>query len=118
MTNEYDFLKKLRYEYYKGTTEIMDNEVNELVEDVVDRLNTQDYNKNELLKIKQFQDQQIEKLKEKLKKSNQEKIKFAIDELRCVKRVADGRTYLAHYIHDRIDELREQLTHQHEDKGE
>ena len=64
------------------------------------------------------QSQQIEKLKEKLKKSNQEKIKFAIDELRCVKRFADGRTYLAHYIHDRIDELREQLTHQHEDKGE
>lgn len=64
------------------------------------------------------QSQQIEKLKEKLKKSNQEKIKFAIDELRCVKRFADGRTYLAHYIHNRIDELREQLTHQHEDKGE
>lgn len=34
MNNEYNFLKKQRYEYYKGTTEIMDNEVYEFVEDI------------------------------------------------------------------------------------
>lgn len=67
MTNEYDFLKKQRYEYYKGTTEIMDNEVNELVEDVVDVLNQKAYNINELLKIKQFQAQRIAELEEQLK---------------------------------------------------
>lgn len=64
MTNEYKFLKKQRYEYYKGTTEIMDNEVNELVEDVVDVLNQKAYNINELLKIKQFQAQRIAELEE------------------------------------------------------
>lgn len=62
------------------------------------------------------QSQQIEKLKEELKKSKQEKIKFAITELRNVKKFVDGRTYLAHYILNRVDELRKQLTHQH--KGE
>lgn len=67
MTNEYDFLKKQRYEYYKGTTEIMDNEVNELVEDVIDVLNQKAYNINELLKIKQFQAQRIAELEEQLK---------------------------------------------------
>ena len=69
MNNEYDFLKKQRYEYYKGTTEIMDNEVDEFVEDVVDVLNQKSYNINELLKIKQFQAERIAELKEQLKNS-------------------------------------------------
>ena len=69
MNNEYDFLKKQRYEYYKGTTEIMDNEVDEFVEDVVDVLNQKSYNINELLKIKQLQAERIEELKEQLKNS-------------------------------------------------
>jgi chromosome segregation ATPase len=53
-----------------------------------------------------------------LKEMNQDKISFAINELRNVRKFADGRTYLAHYINNRVDELRKQLTHQHEDKGE
>ena len=69
MSNKYEFLKKQRYEYYKGTTEIMDNEANEFVEDVVERLNTQDFKKKELLKVKQIQDERIVELKEQLKKS-------------------------------------------------
>lgn len=67
------------------------------------------------------QSQQIDKLKEELKESKQEKIKFAIAELRNVKEFVDGITdveELAHYILNRVDELRKQLTHQHEDKGE
>ena len=69
MTNEYDFLKKQRYEYYKDTGLIVDNEVDDFVRNVVERLNTQDFNKNELLKVKQIQDQRIAELKEQLKKS-------------------------------------------------
>ena len=64
--------KKQRYEYYKGTKEIIDNELDEYVEDVVDRLNTQDYNKKELLKVKQNQDQQIAELKAENKKLQQQ----------------------------------------------
>lgn len=75
MTNEYEFLKKQRYEYYKGTTEIMDNEANELVEDVVDVLNQKDYNIIELLKIKQFQAERIAELEEQLKNSIRPKFK-------------------------------------------
>lgn len=59
-------LRKRRYEYYKGTTEIMDNEANKLVEDVIDVLNQKDYNIIELLKIKQFQEQRIAELEEQL----------------------------------------------------
>ena len=69
MNNEYDFLKKQRYEYYKDTGLIVDNEVDDFVRNVVERLNTQDFNKNELLKVKQIQDQRIAELKEQLKKS-------------------------------------------------
>ena len=36
MTNEYEFLKKQRYEYYKGTSEIVDNELDDFVDDVVE----------------------------------------------------------------------------------
>lgn len=67
MSKEYDFLKKQRYEYYKGTTEIMDNEVNGLIEDVVDVLNQKDCSINELIKIHQHQAQRIAELEEQLK---------------------------------------------------
>ena len=67
MSNEYEFLKKLRYEYYKGTNSIIDNEVDKLVEDVVDVLNQKDFNINELLKIKQIQAERIAELEEQLK---------------------------------------------------
>lgn len=67
MSKEYDFLKKQRYEYYKGTTEIMDNEVNDLIEDVVDVLNQKDCSINELIKIHQHQAQRIAELEEQLK---------------------------------------------------
>ena len=76
MNNEYDFLKKQRYEYYKGTTEIMDNEVDEFVEDVVDVLNQKSYNINELLKINQLQAERIEELKEQLANSIRPKFKI------------------------------------------
>ena len=69
MTNEYEFLKKQRYEYYKDTNKIVDNELDDFVDDVVERLNTQDFNKLELLKVKQIQDERISELKEQLKKS-------------------------------------------------
>ena len=69
MSNEYEFLKKQRYEYYKDTDKIVDNELDDFVDDVVERLNTQDFNKNELLKVKQIQDERISELKEQLKKS-------------------------------------------------
>ena len=69
MSNKYEFLKKQRYEYYKDTNKIVDNELDDFVDDVVERLNTQDFNKNELLKVKQIQDERILELKEQLKKS-------------------------------------------------
>ena len=69
MSNKYEFLKKQRYEYYKDTNKIVDNELGAFVDDVVERLNTQDFNKLELLKVKQIQDERISELKEQLKKS-------------------------------------------------
>lgn len=59
-------LLKPRYEYYKGTTEVVDNESDTFVEDVVDRLNEQCFNKRELLKVKQNQDQEIANLQHQL----------------------------------------------------
>lgn len=41
---------KLRYEYCPETEMIIDNELDNYVEDVVERLNTQDRNKNDLYK--------------------------------------------------------------------
>ena len=61
------FLQKPRYEYYKGTTEVVDNELDNFVEDVVDRLNEQYFSKRELLRVKQNQDEQILDLQHKLK---------------------------------------------------
>lgn len=55
---------KDRYEYYKGTSNVFDNETNEFVDDIVERLNTQDYNKRKLLEVKQKQDKQLAELKE------------------------------------------------------
>ena len=85
MSKEYKFLKKQRYEYYKGTSGIVDNELDDFVDDVVERLNTQDFNKLELLKVKQIQDEQIAELKTKLAEKDQDKISFAIAELEKVK---------------------------------
>lgn len=62
---------KLRYEIKNNR--IYDNEVDDFVDDVVDRLNTQDFNKNELINIKQ---QQYERIIE-LSKTN----KFLSNEL-------------------------------------
>lgn len=56
-------MDKLRYEYLKGTSTIVDNEVDEFIDDVVEKLNTQHYSKLELLEVKQRQDKQIAKLK-------------------------------------------------------
>ena len=49
--------KKPRYEVID--CEIIDNELNCVVDDVIERLNTQDANKNELLKIKSNLEQRI-----------------------------------------------------------
>lgn len=57
---------KQRYEYYNGSTTIIDNELDTYVEDVVDRLNTQDFNKNELLKVKQRLESKVADLEAKL----------------------------------------------------
>ncbi len=59
-------LLKPRYEYYKGITEVVDNELGDFVDDVLLRLNIQDYNKKELLKVKWNQDEQITDLQHKL----------------------------------------------------
>ena len=67
MTNEYDFLKKQRYEYYKDTSLIVDNEVDDFVRNVVETLNTQYYNILELVNIKQLQAERILELEKKLK---------------------------------------------------
>ncbi len=56
-----DLLEKLyqkeRYEYCNNS--IFDNEENHYVEDVIERLNIQDFKKHALLKIKQKQDEEI-----------------------------------------------------------
>ena len=67
MTNEYDFIKKQRYEYYKDTSLIVDNEVDDFVRNVVERLNTQYYNILELINIKQLQAERILELEKQLK---------------------------------------------------
>ena len=67
MTNEYNFLKKQRYEYYKDTSLIVDNEVDDFVRNVVERLNTQYYNILELVNIKQLQAKRILELKKQIK---------------------------------------------------
>lgn len=59
-------LLKPRYEYYKGTTEVFDNELDNFVDDVVYRLNAQDFYKRRLLKEKQNQDEQITDLQYRL----------------------------------------------------
>lgn len=59
-------LIKPRYEYYKGTTEVVDNELDNFVEDAVDRLNEQHSIIKELVKVKQIDDEQIIKLKYQL----------------------------------------------------
>ena len=62
-------MDKQRYEYYNGSTTIIDNELDTYVEDVVDRLNTQDFNKNELLKVKQRLESRVADLEAKLAES-------------------------------------------------
>ena len=86
MSNKYKFLKKQRYEYYKGTSEIVDNELDDFVDDVVERLNTQDFNKLELLKVKQIQDEQIAELKTKLAEKDQDKISFTLEQLEQIRK--------------------------------
>lgn len=59
-------LLKPRYEYYKGTTEVIDNKLDNFVKDVVYRLNSQDFYKRKLLKEKQNQDKRIINLQRRL----------------------------------------------------
>ena len=59
-------LLKPRYEYYKGTSDIIDNELDSFVDDVAYRLNAQDFYKRQLLKEKQNQDEQIIDLQHRL----------------------------------------------------
>lgn len=78
-------LFKQRYEYYKGTTKIIDNEFNEFVLDVVDRLNTQHYNKTKLIELKQQLEKKIALLEE------QDEIyhnQLAIEQLEIIKEKA------------------------------
>lgn len=67
MNKEFNFLVKPRYEYYKGTTEIVDNELDNFVDDVVVRLNEQHSIIKELVEVKQNQDEKIADLQHKLK---------------------------------------------------
>ena len=53
-------LKKPRYEVVD--CEIIDNELNCVVDDIIERLNTQDANKNELLKVKHNLEQRVNEL--------------------------------------------------------
>lgn len=100
--------EKERYEYYKGTTEIFDNELDNIVEDVVDRLNTQDYNKRELLKVKQNQDQQIAELQKQLEEKDKEiedlkrKVNYAVDDLRNTGMRFELETFRADRLQDEL----------------
>lgn len=67
-----EFLQKPRYEFYNGTLMIVDNELDEFVDNVVDRLNTQDFNKKDLLKVKQNQEKQIAELQKRLEEKEKE----------------------------------------------
>lgn len=60
-------LIKPRYEYYKGTTEVVDNELDTFVEDVVLTLNVKDSDIKELVRIKNNQYEQIIDLQHRLK---------------------------------------------------
>lgn len=62
-------LIKPRYEYYKGTTEVIDNELDTFVEDVVLTLNVKDSNIKELVRIKNNQYEQISDLQHRLEVS-------------------------------------------------
>lgn len=57
---------KRRYEYCAETKMIIDNELDNYVEDVVERLNTQDENKKDLLKQYHLVEDENEKLKDQL----------------------------------------------------
>ena len=67
MANEYDFIRKQRYEYYRDTSLIVDNEVDDFVRNVVETLNTQYYNILELVNIKQLQAERILELEKQIK---------------------------------------------------
>ena len=127
------FLKKQRYEYYNGSTDIFDNETNELVEDVVGVLNQKDLNINDLLKkiidlqkkgeeLKQQlaeKDKEIENLKASSDKNIDYLIEFAslIENekdcnrmLKALDRVKQGKKYIVDKEHqDKISFAVEQL---------
>lgn len=74
------FLQKPRYEYYKGTTEVVDNELDNFVEDVVLTLNVKDSNIKELVRIKNNQYEQIADLQHRLEVA-EKALELACEEL-------------------------------------
>ena len=81
MSKEFNFLVKPRYEYYKGTSEIVDNELDNFVDDAVVILNEQHSIIEELVKVKQNQDEEIIGLQHRLEVA-EIITKLACDELR------------------------------------
>ena len=76
-----DKLIKPRYEYYKGSTKVIDNELDTFVEDVVLTLNVKDSDIKELVRIKNNQYEQIIDLQHRLEAAERA-TKLACDELR------------------------------------
>ena len=76
------FLQKPRYEYYKGTTEVIDNELDNFVEDIVLTLNVKDSNIKELVRINNNQYEQIIDLQHKLKVSDKA-VELACSHIPC-----------------------------------
>ena len=79
------FLQKPRYEYCEDKKYIVDTELDVLVDidGVIDRLNTQCFQKKELLRNIQIKDEQILNLQHKLKVAEMV-TKLACDELRAL----------------------------------
>jgi hypothetical protein len=94
-------LKKKRYEYYKGTNTIIDNEVDEYIEDVVDRLNFHDDANKELIKINELQSEKIADLKIKLEEKDKEIKQLKLD-LGMFKSVNE---FINHYGIDKAREV-------------
>lgn len=65
-------LIKPRYEYYHGTTDVIDNELDTFVEDVVDRLNEQDQ------KIKDLEEAKLADSKKQIE-DTREAVNIAVD---------------------------------------
>lgn len=86
---------KLRYEYCSETNMIIDNELDNYVDNVIERLNTQDLNKKDLLKKYHFLEDKIRVLKKSLELACDYLVSNEGDELfEICKDIYDDKEYL------------------------